>query len=127
MILGLKLMPFKETPIVEVTYTITKHNYLVLDVDEIPSNSIIKEAFFLATSGRLGPVLIDIPKDIQQQLVVPVWDPPMRLPGYTSRLPKEPAHHILDQITRLVSESKRPGLYVGGGCANSGVELKWFV
>ncbi|KAJ3697269.1 hypothetical protein LUZ61_000974 [Rhynchospora tenuis] len=116
---------FQETPIVEVTRSITKHNYLVLDVDDIPR--IIKEAFFLATSGRPGPVLVDIPKDIQQQLAVPVWDPPMRLPGYTSRLPKEPAHHLLDQITRLVSESKRPVLYVGGGCANSGAELKRFV
>ncbi|KAJ4762257.1 Acetolactate synthase [Rhynchospora pubera] len=116
---------FQETPIVEVTRSITKHNYLVLDVDDIPR--IIKEAFFLATSGRPGPVLVDIPKDIQQQLAVPVWDPPMRLPGYSSRLPKEPAHHLLDQITRLVSESKCPVLYVGGGCANSGAELRRFV
>ncbi|KAF3323629.1 acetolactate synthase [Carex littledalei] len=116
---------FQETPIVEVTRSITKHNYLVLDVDDIPR--IIKEAFFLATSGRPGPVLVDIPKDIQQQLAVPVWDTPMRLPGYTSRLPKEPAHHLLDQITRIVSESKRPVLYVGGGCVNSGTELKRFV
>nr|ACD93203.1 acetolactate synthase [Schoenoplectiella mucronata] len=116
---------FQETPIVEVTRSITKHNYLVLDIDDIPR--IIKEAFFLTTSGRPGPVLVDIPKDIQQQLAVPAWDLPMRLPGYTSRLPKEPAHHLLDQITRLVSESKRPVLYVGGGCANSGAELKRFV
>nr|ACD93201.1 acetolactate synthase [Schoenoplectiella mucronata] len=116
---------FQETPIVEVTRSITKHNYLVLDIDDIPR--IIKEAFFLATSGRPGPVLVDIPKDIQQQLAVPAWDLPMRLPGYTSRLPKEPAHHLLDQITRLVSESKRPVLYVGGGCTNSGAELKRFV
>nr|BAR42286.1 acetolactate synthase [Cyperus brevifolius]BAR42287.1 acetolactate synthase [Cyperus brevifolius] len=116
---------FQETPIVEVTRSITKHNYLVLDVDDIPR--IIKEAFFLATSGRPGPVLVDIPKDIQQQLAVPVWDTPMRLPGYTSRLPKEPEQNLLDQITRLVSESKRPVLYVGGGCCNSGAELKRFV
>ncbi|ONK66852.1 uncharacterized protein A4U43_C06F12700 [Asparagus officinalis] len=70
---------FQETPIVEVTRSITKHNYLVLDVEDIPR--VVKEAFFLATTGRPGPVLVDIPKDIQQQLNVPVWDPPMRLPG----------------------------------------------
>ncbi|XVF29394.1 hypothetical protein REPUB_Repub15cG0117400 [Reevesia pubescens] len=58
---------FQETPIVEVTRSIMKHNYLVLDVDDIPR--ILSKAFFLATSGNLGPVLIDVPKDIQQQLL----------------------------------------------------------
>ncbi|KAK1363261.1 hypothetical protein POM88_038822 [Heracleum sosnowskyi] len=84
---------FQEIPIVEVTKTITKHSYLVLDVEDIPR--IVKEAFFLATSGRPGPVLIDIPKDIQQKFVVHDWDQPMSLPG--------------------------------GGCLNSGDELKKFV
>lgn len=60
---------FQETPIVEFTKPITKHNYLVLDVEHIPR--IIKGAFFVATSGRPGPVLIDIPKNIQQAFVVP--------------------------------------------------------
>ncbi|THU53770.1 hypothetical protein C4D60_Mb10t17940 [Musa balbisiana] len=113
---------FQETPIVEVTRSITKHNYLVLNVDDIPR--IIKEAFFLASTGRPGPVLVDIPKDIQQQLAIPVWDPPLRLPGYISRLPKPPSRCLLDQIIRLVSESHRPVLYVGGGCLNSSEELR---
>ncbi|KAK8585479.1 hypothetical protein V6N13_050458 [Hibiscus sabdariffa] len=116
---------FQETPIVEVTRSITKHNYLVLDVDDIPR--IVSEAFFLATSGRPGPVLIDIPKDIQQQLAVPKWNQPLRLPGYMSRLPKEPNVAHLEQIVRLISESKRPVLYVGGGCLNSSEELKRFI
>ncbi|XP_058093141.1 acetolactate synthase 3, chloroplastic-like [Magnolia sinica] len=116
---------FQETPIVEVTRSITKHNYLVLNVEDIPR--IVAEAFFLATSGRPGPVLIDIPKDIQQQLVVPKWDQPMRLHGYISRLPKPPAEEQLEQIIRLISESKRPVLYVGGGCLNSTEELRQFV
>lgn len=116
---------FQETPIVEVTRSITKHNYLVLDVEDIPR--IVKEAFFLASSGRPGPVLIDIPKDIQQQLVVPNWDQPMNLPGYTSRLPKPPNPTHLEQIIRLISESKKPVLYVGGGCLNSSEELRKFV
>ncbi|KAG6522289.1 acetolactate synthase 1, chloroplastic-like [Zingiber officinale] len=115
---------FQETPIVEVSRSITKHNYLVLNVDDIPR--IIKEAFFLATSGRPGPVLVDIPKDIQQQPAIPIWDPPLRLPGYISRLPKPPARELLDQIIRLVSESRRPVLYVGGGCLNSSEELHHF-
>ncbi|XP_062168915.1 acetolactate synthase 1, chloroplastic [Alnus glutinosa] len=116
---------FQETPIVEVTRSITKHNYLVLDVEDIPR--IVKEAFYLAQSGRPGPVLIDIPKDIQQQLVVPDWDQPIRLPGYNARLPKAPSEVHLEQIVRLVSESKKPVLYVGGGCLNSSEELRRFV
>ncbi|KAK9090110.1 hypothetical protein Sjap_023287 [Stephania japonica] len=116
---------FQETPIVEVTRSITKHNYLVLDVDDIPV--IVREAFFLALSGRPGPVLIDIPKDIQQKLVVPVWNKPIRLTGYLSRMPQLPEECHLEQIVRLVSESKKPVLYVGGGCLNSSEELKEFV
>ncbi|KAE8702949.1 Acetolactate synthase 1 [Hibiscus syriacus] len=115
---------FQDIPIVEVTRTITKHNYLVLDVDDIPR--IITEAFFLATSDRPGPVLIDITKDIQQKLAVPKWNQPLRLPGYMSRLPKEPNKAHLEQIVRFISESNRPVLYVGGGCLNSGEELKRF-
>ena len=55
---------FQETPTVEITRQITKHNYLVMNVEDIPR--IVREAFFLASSGRPGPVLIDIPKDVQQ-------------------------------------------------------------
>ncbi|PIA57563.1 hypothetical protein AQUCO_00600343v1 [Aquilegia coerulea] len=116
---------FQETPIVEVTRSITKHNYLVLDVEDIPR--VVREAFFLANSGRPGPVLIDIPKDIQQQISVPNWNKPMKLPGYISRLPKSPEVSHLEQIVRIISESKKPVLYVGGGCLNSSEELKRFV
>uniref|UniRef100_I1P0N5 acetolactate synthase n=1 Tax=Oryza glaberrima TaxID=4538 RepID=I1P0N5_ORYGL len=116
---------FQETPIVELTRSITKHNYLILDVDDIPR--VINEAFFLATTGRPGPVLVDIPKDIQQQMAVPSWDAPMRLPGYISRLPKPPAANLLDEVIRLVGDAERPVLYVGGGCSASGDELRRFV
>lgn len=109
----------------EVTRSITKHNYLVLDVEDIPR--IVSEAFFLASSGRPGPVLIDVPKDIQQQLVVPNWDQPIKLPGYMARLPKPPSKPLLEQILRLISESKRPVLYAGGGCMNAGEEFRRFV
>ncbi|KAF7803474.1 Acetolactate synthase 2, chloroplastic [Senna tora] len=116
---------FQETPIVEVTRSITKHNYLVLDVNDIPR--VVSEAFFLATSGRPGPVLIDIPKDIQQQPAIPNWDQPIKLPGYMSRIPKSPDKAQLEQIVRLIMESKKPVLYVGGGCLNSSEELRQFV
>nr|ANC34919.1 acetohydroxyacid synthase 1 large subunit [Helianthus praecox] len=116
---------FQETPIVEVTRSITKHNYLVMDVEDIPR--IVREAFYLASSGRPGPVLIDVPKDVQQQLGVPKWDEPMNLPGYLSRMPKPQYDGHLEQIVMLVGEAKRPVLYVGGGCLNSDDELRRFV
>uniref|UniRef100_A0A7N0UQT5 Acetolactate synthase n=1 Tax=Kalanchoe fedtschenkoi TaxID=63787 RepID=A0A7N0UQT5_KALFE len=116
---------FQETPIVEVTRSITKHNYLILDVEDIPY--IVKEAFFIAQSGRPGPVLIDLPKDVQQQLVVPNWDTQLGIPGYVHRLPKTPELSQIEQIVRLISQAKKPVLYVGGGCLNSSVELRRFV
>ncbi|KAK6786964.1 hypothetical protein RDI58_015489 [Solanum bulbocastanum] len=116
---------FQEIPIVEVTRSITKHNYLVMDVHDIPR--IVREAFFLARSGRPGPVLIDVPKDVQQQMDIPNWDQPMKLPGYMSRLPLPPKKTLLEQIVRLISESKKPVLYVGGGCVQSSNELRSFV
>ncbi|XP_059638856.1 acetolactate synthase 1, chloroplastic-like [Cornus florida] len=116
----------QETPIVEVTQSITKHNYLVLDVEYIPR--IVREAFFIASSGRPGPVLINIPKDILQQMMVPNWDQPIQLPpDYMPNLPKPLNEPQLEQILRLISESKRPLLYVGGGCLNSSEELRRFV
>eukprot|EP00252_Welwitschia_mirabilis_P018757 TRINITY_DN4187_c0_g2_i1.p1 TRINITY_DN4187_c0_g2~~TRINITY_DN4187_c0_g2_i1.p1 ORF type:complete len:672 (+),score=115.20 TRINITY_DN4187_c0_g2_i1:232-2247(+) len=116
---------FQETPIVEVTRSITKHNYLIMDVDEIPR--VMKEAFFLASSGRPGPVLVDIPKDIQQQMNIPNWKTPMKLQGYLQRVPKPPQSADVEQILRLIQNSKKPVLYVGGGCLNASQELRKFV
>ncbi|KAI3806976.1 hypothetical protein L1987_22896 [Smallanthus sonchifolius] len=72
---------FQDAPVIELTHPITKHNYLVLNIRDIPR--IVREAFYVASSGRPGQVLIDIPKDIQQQLVVPKWDEPMSLAELT--------------------------------------------
>ncbi|KAL4201238.1 hypothetical protein AMTRI_Chr02g257690 [Amborella trichopoda] len=116
---------FQETPIVEVTRSITKHNYLVLNVDDIPR--IVREAFFLASSGRPGPVLIDVPKDVQQQMAIPDWYQPMKIHGYINRLLKNPDLSQLELIVRLILGSKRPVLYVGGGCLNASEELRRFV
>lgn len=96
-----------------------------MDVEDIPR--IVSEAFVLATSGRPGPVLIDIPKDVQQQLAVPNWGHPIKLTGYSSRLPKPPDEIHLQQIVRLIMDSKKPVLYAGGGCVNSSEDLRRFV
>ena len=71
---------FQETPIVEVCRSITKHHYLVTDATDIPR--VMREAFHVATTGRPGPVLIDLPKNIQLTQIVPDYDAPMNLPGY---------------------------------------------
>ncbi|GBG74477.1 hypothetical protein CBR_g18887 [Chara braunii] len=116
---------FQETPIVEVTRSITKHNYLVLDIDDIPR--IMREAFFLAASGRPGPVLVDIPKDVQQAMAVPSWADPMRLTSYLQRLPGVPSVAHMEQVVRLLHSAKKPVLYVGGGCMQASEELREFV
>src|SRR6201984_1543687 len=72
---------FQETPIVEVCRAITKHHYLVQRTEDIPR--VMKEAFYLAGTGRPGPVIVDVPKDVQlRQVPAPDYEPPMNLPGY---------------------------------------------
>src|SRR5438552_6823367 len=71
---------FQETPIVEVCRAITKHHYLVTRAEDLPR--VMKEAFHIASTGRPGPVLVDVPKDVQDNGHVPDYDPPMNLPGY---------------------------------------------
>ncbi|KAL3840433.1 hypothetical protein ACJIZ3_025024 [Penstemon smallii] len=115
----------QDTPVVEVTRPITKRNYLVLDVKDIPR--IVKEAFYIAKSGKPGPVLIDIPKDVQLETMVPNWEEPMKLREYESSLPGPPSDILLRNIVGLLYESKRPTLYVGGGCLSSSEELRRFV
>lgn len=110
---------------VQVTRSITKHNYLVMNVDDIPR--VIREAFFLASSGRPGPVLVDIPKDIQQQLAIPDWSQGMKLQSYLKRLPSPPHISLLEQILRILGSAKKPVLYCGGGCLHASKELREFV
>src|SRR5438309_5754044 len=71
---------FQETPIVEICRPITKHHYLVTRTEDIAR--VVKEAFHVATSGRPGPVIVDLPKDVQNRLIVPDYDLAMNLPGY---------------------------------------------
>src|SRR5262249_23961080 len=103
---------FQETPMVEVSRAITKHHYLVQNARDIPR--IVKEAFHVASTGRPGPVLIDVPKDIQNTLVPdPDFDPPMDLPGY--KLPGLPNEALLEGVIEAIRHSRRPIIYCGGG------------
>jgi acetolactate synthase-1/2/3 large subunit len=115
---------FQETPIVEICRGITKHHYLLTRVEDIAR--VVKEAFHIATTGRPGPVLIDICKDVQTNATVPDWDPPMDLPGY--RPLRKPRRAELEPVLAAVRASKKPFIYAGGGVTHSGAaaELKEF-
>ncbi len=102
---------FQETDIFGMTLPIVKHSYLVLKAEDIPK--IVKEAFHLAVSGRPGPVLIDIPKDVQQTQVQPVYPPKAELRSYEPE--PEASDEALEEVIGLISRAERPVLYVGGG------------
>jgi acetolactate synthase-1/2/3 large subunit len=102
---------FQETDFFGMTLPIVKHSYLVTDINEIPR--IIKEAFYIATTGRPGPVVVDVPKNIQQQKAQPVFPTEINLRGFG---PGEKASDLeLNEIIGLIEKSERPLLYVGGG------------
>lgn len=102
---------FQEADIRGITMPITKHNYLVTDPAEIPR--AIAEAFYLAGSGRPGPVLVDISKDALQAMTTFEWPTDISLPGYHPVT--KPHSKQIREAARLILESKRPVLYVGGG------------
>jgi acetolactate synthase-1/2/3 large subunit len=117
---------FQETPIVEVCRGITKHHYLVTDVNDIAR--IIKEAYLIASTGRPGPVLVDIPKSVQLDSCVPNYDPPLNLPGYSFDSPHARPQQI-NQIAAAIKLAKRPIIYAGGGIvlAEASEELRTLV
>ncbi|MFS2281069.1 acetolactate synthase large subunit [Microbacterium sp. OR21] len=102
---------FQEADIVGITMPVTKHSFLVKSAEEIPG--AIAAAFEVASTGRPGPVLVDITKDAQQQVVPFVWPPKVDLPGYR---PVTKAHgKQIQAAATLLAEAKKPVLYVGGG------------
>jgi acetolactate synthase-1/2/3 large subunit len=113
---------FQETPIVEVCRSVTKHHYLVTDVNDVAR--IMREAFHVATTGRPGPVLVDIPKDVQNQQIIPDFDAPMQLPGYRLESCTASAAEVA-AAAAMIREAKRPVIYAGGGiiAANASEEL----
>ncbi|GAA5150738.1 acetolactate synthase large subunit [Nocardioides marinquilinus] len=102
---------FQEADIRGITMPITKHNYLITDPLDIPRT--IAEAFHIASTGRPGPVLVDIAKSAQQAMTTFEWPTELHLPGY--RPVTRPHAKQIREATRLLLESRRPVLYVGGG------------
>ncbi len=108
---------FQETDITGVTLPITKHNYLVTRVEDVAP--MLRQAFYVARSGRPGPVLVDITKDAQQAAMDFVWDDrPVRLPGY--RPDHRPAEEDLRKAVELIDAAERPVVFCGHGVVAAG-------
>ena len=110
-----------------MTLPIVKHSYLVLTAEDLPK--IVKEAFYLAQSGRPGPVVIDIPKDVQQKVFEPFFPTNLDdLDGYKLDDPRATDDELIE-VLNLISKAKKPVLYTGGGIisADAHEELKEFV
>ena len=115
---------FQEADIRGITLPVTKHNFMVTDPNDIPA--ALAEAFYVASTGRPGAVLVDVPKDIQNAEMDFVWPPKINLPGY--RPVTTPHARPLEGAVRLISQAKQPVFYIGGGVikANAHKELKEF-
>lgn len=115
---------FQETDVFGMTLPVVKHSYLVLEAEKIPQ--IIKEAFKIAKTGRPGPVVIDLPKDVQQKVFVPDFDAEPDLPGLSPVPHADDAN--LEELLDLISKSKQPVVYAGGGVisADASKELRQF-
>ncbi|MFZ5428373.1 MAG: biosynthetic-type acetolactate synthase large subunit [Thermodesulfobacteriota bacterium] len=107
---------FQEVDIVGITRPCTKHNYLVKDITKLAKT--IKEAFFLAASGRPGPVLIDLPKDVQQQLCAFSYPKKVSMRSYNPHY--EPNVKQVRKVAELLCKASKPVIYAGGGVLSSG-------
>ncbi|MEN3203593.1 MAG: biosynthetic-type acetolactate synthase large subunit [Atribacterota bacterium] len=107
---------FQEADTTGITMPITKHNFLVTKAEDLPY--VIREAFYLAATGRPGPVLVDLPRDVQQKMIELVYPEKIKIPGYR---PTYKGHAKQVKLAaEAIQEAKRPLLYVGGGVIASG-------
>jgi acetolactate synthase-1/2/3 large subunit len=111
---------FQEADICGITSPITKHNFLVTDPGDIAGT--VAHAFHLAATGRPGPVLVDVPKDVQQRMTTFTWPPWRNLPGYHPVV--RPHARQFQHAARLIATARRPVLYVGGGVVKAGASTE---
>ncbi|EFL53204.1 acetolactate synthase, large subunit, biosynthetic type [Solidesulfovibrio fructosivorans JJ]] len=114
---------FQEVDIVGITRPCTKHNFLVKDVRDLPK--VIKEAFYLAATGRPGPVLIDLPKDVQQAKCAYSYPKQIKMRSYNPTYTPNPKQ--VAKVADVVRKAKKPIIYAGGGVIASGAseDLTW--
>ena len=113
---------FQETDIIGITVPITKHSFLVRDPREIPR--VMAEAFHIASTGRPGPVLVDVTKDAQQASVVPNWDVTLDLEGYTDHRVGDMDASNVREAAHLLANAERPLILVGNGVIQSGAHTE---
>jgi acetolactate synthase-1/2/3 large subunit len=115
---------FQECDTVGITMPVTKHNWLITDPNDIPR--VVREAFHVATTGRPGPVLVDLPKDVANTPMEWYWPEKVDLPGYKPNVKGHPKQ--IKDAARLMREAERPVIYAGGGIIKSGAarQLKDF-
>ena len=111
---------FQEADITGITAPITKHNYLIKDVKELPT--VVKEAFYIASTGRPGPVLIDIPVDVSKSLIEENVKVELKLEGYKPTYKGNPKQII--QAAKRIFDSKKPVIFAGGGIIISEASLE---
>jgi acetolactate synthase-1/2/3 large subunit len=107
---------FQEADTVGITMPVTKHNWLISDAQDIPR--VVREAFHVATTGRPGPVLIDLPKDVANAPMEWYWPEKVDLPGYKPNVKGHPRQ--IKDAARLINEAVRPVIYAGGGILSAG-------
>ncbi|MGA9174897.1 MAG: biosynthetic-type acetolactate synthase large subunit [Thermoactinomyces sp.] len=107
---------FQEADITGITMPITKHNYLVRDVNDLPR--IVKEAFTIATQGRPGPVLIDIPKDVSNAKAAFAYPETVQIPGFNPW--RSPERGQIERLYEAIAEAQKPLILAGGGVVSSG-------
>lgn len=113
---SLGLDAFQEADVSGISYPVVKHSYLIKDAADVPR--IVREAFHLARSGRPGPVLIDVPKDVSSALIEPDFNEEFHLPGYT--VPDQIDADAVEDAARLIQKARRPIFLVGHGALISG-------
>lgn len=113
---------FQEADVLGCTRPITKHSYLVKKVEDLPR--IIKEAFYIASTGRPGPVLVDLPVDVTRATMDFEYPSKVSIRGYNPPVAGEPEN--IELAAELIAKSKRPVLYVGGGTIASGANKELF-
>jgi acetolactate synthase-1/2/3 large subunit len=113
---------FQEADVMGVTMAVTKHNFLITDVNDIPR--VIAEAFHVARTGRPGPVLVDIPKDVQQARFTGTFEVELDLPGYRPTTKGHPRQ--IERALEALALAQKPVLMVGGGAQHAYQEIRQF-
>ena len=112
---------FQEADIRAISMPVTKHNYLITDIKDLPA--ALKEAFYIARTGRPGPVLVDVCKDVQQATMEFTYPDEVYLPGYRPNI-LAPDPEVIDRVARLINEAQRPVIIAGQGVSIARAEAE---